>query len=511
MYSTGTSVSGTGTYVDANNILATVGNFTSLSVTDALNTTTSPPPQYLGFFVGAFPLCWNDSATPTKIDTFNYLGGSNNNGYGITYSLEYQVGSSWIPYQQNNLFGQQDAPIYNGSVAAVPTTSAHSIDPSAVTWDPRTIRWGGTNNLGPGNFVSAYSPGNNPPMTVQTIRADMTVGVNIHGWYLGCVTQDQYLQRLNLPMTNNSGYIVDTDSVLRRPMGAYVPASPTTTNGLPLAQVYTGTTISGNTSSRPIILHRPFRSVAELGYVFSDTPWRNIDFFTPESGYSALLDTFCINEDYRPDAVTAGRVDLNTKQAPVIQALLAGAYRDEENPTTAGTGQLANTEAVAISQTLVKRTSGNSTVVGGTASTGPLSNIADLVGRYTPGAVANSNNSGTYGASPAPVANSPGVPYDGFSADLGIYTGGSGTASASSLYNTVQRYRETTMRALSDAGQAGTWNLMIDVVAQSGRYPANATGLSDFLVEGERRFWVHVAIDRQTGQIIDENIEAVNE
>ena len=43
-------------------------------------------------------------------------------------------------------------------------------------------------------------------------------------------------------------------------------------------------------------------------------------------------------------------------------------------------------------------------------------------------------------------------------------------------------------------------------------YPAvPGTGLSNFIVEGERRFWVHVAIDRTTGQVIDENIEPVNE
>ena len=67
------------------------------------------------------------------------------------------------------------------------------------------------------------------------------------------------------------------------------------------------------------------------------------------------------------------------------------------------------------------------------------------------------------------------------------------------------------MRALSDAGQAGTWNLLIDIVAQSGRYPVNATGLNDFVVDGEGNYWVHVAIDRSTGQVIDEKIETVNQ
>jgi len=67
------------------------------------------------------------------------------------------------------------------------------------------------------------------------------------------------------------------------------------------------------------------------------------------------------------------------------------------------------------------------------------------------------------------------------------------------------------MRAFSDACQTRTWNLMIDVVAQSGRYPPNASALAGFLVEGEQHYWVHVAIDRFTGQVIDKQIEVVNE
>jgi hypothetical protein len=39
----------------------------------------------------------------------------------------------------------------------------------------------------------------------------------------------------------------------------------------------------------------------------------------------------------------------------------------------------------------------------------------------------------------------------------------------------------------------------------------NAQGLADFVVEGEQHYWVHVAIDRFTGQVIDKQIEVVNE
>ena len=52
---------------------------------------------------------------------------------------------------------------------------------------------------------------------------------------------------------------------------------------------------------------------------------------------------------------------------------------------------------------------------------------------------------------------------------------------------------------------------MIDVIAQSGRYSPVATNLSDFVVEGEKRYWLHVAIDRFTGEVIDQQLELVNE
>ena len=52
---------------------------------------------------------------------------------------------------------------------------------------------------------------------------------------------------------------------------------------------------------------------------------------------------------------------------------------------------------------------------------------------------------------------------------------------------------------------------MIDVIAQSGSYPPAANDLANFVVQGEQRYWVHVAIDRFTGQVIDKQIEVVNE
>ena len=71
--------------------------------------------------------------------------------------------------------------------------------------------------------------------------------------------------------------------------------------------------------------------------------------------------------------------------------------------------------------------------------------------------------------------------------------------------------REAIARALGEADQTRTWNLLIDVIAQSGKYAPGETNLAKFVVEGEQRYWVHVAIDRFTGRVIDKQIEVINE
>ena len=57
-------------------------------------------------------------------------------------------------------------------------------------------------------------------------------------------------------------------------------------------------------------------------------------------------------------------------------------------------------------------------------------------------------------------------------------------------------------RALAEVGQTRTWNLLIDVVAQTGKYKPNAPDLtgSNFVVEGEKRYWLHIALGRDPVQ-----------
>jgi hypothetical protein len=226
-----------------------------------------------------------------------------------------------------------------------------------------------------------------------------------------------------------------------------------------------GTTIMFGTNSqdRPRILSGPFQSVAELGQVFRDQPWKTLAFTIANSGDAGLLDAFTLQDvsitGVAPSSqyvwMTDGRTSLNTRQAPVLTAIMS-----QVSKAIAGTGIIptssTDTTVSNIANVLVKLT-----------TTTPMISKGDLVARLA------------------------------------------GDASVTGLGN--KEAREAVMRALSDAGQTRTWNLMIDVIAQSGRYPASATNLSQFVVEGEQRYWVHIAIDRFTGQVIDRQVELVKE
>jgi hypothetical protein len=77
--------------------------------------------------------------------------------------------------------------------------------------------------------------------------------------------------------------------------------------------------------------------------------------------------------------------------------------------------------------------------------------------------------------------------------------------------DSIKQSREAAIRALAEVGQTRTWNVLIDVVAQNGKFTGSSVTPGDFSVLGERRVWVSVAIDRVTGRIIDSQSEEVSE
>jgi hypothetical protein len=153
--------------------------------------------------------------------------------------------------------------------------------------------------------------------------------------------------------------------------------------------------------------------------------------------------------------------------APALAAVLASTIKREDTPRA---GSPPSPTPLAVTSAEAANTA---RILSQRSSAAPLTNkagLADLIASPTP--------------SPSPTLLDPSVP---------------------------KTQREAMARALGEADQTRTWNLMIDVIAQSGRYSPNATSLSQFTVEGEQRYWVHVAIDRFTGQVIDKQIEVVQE
>ena len=284
-------------------------------------------------------------------------------------------------------------------------------------------------------------------------------------------------------------FYTDVDGVMRRASGWNFSGN----DGLP--------NYTNNMNSRPVVLNRPFRSVAEMAYASRGMAWKEVDFFTPESGDAALLDVFCLNElDNAPtDVSVAGRVNLNTRQPKVLQALISGVSKAEG-------GILTSTEAANAAQALVKWTADTTTKTSGVLTKGPLRNRSELVGKFVYQVPFNPVIGGLSGGQ-TPVLDG-NKSYSGFSSMLTAQPVGIFASAADAA---IKRRCECVMRSLADCGNTRTWNLMVDLIAQVGRYPSNATGPDKFLVEGETRYWVHLAIDRYTGTVVAKLVEPVSE
>jgi hypothetical protein len=208
------------------------------------------------------------------------------------------------------------------------------------------------------------------------------------------------------------------------------------------------------------VLQQPFQSVGELGYAYNPITGQTLDFKTSASPAAALLDLFTYNTTDNtatynlPYPLRAGPVNINTRNSWVIAALIKGAFPNWP-PTTAGVPSSSATPAA--------------TLIAAATSAQPAISRQDIA--RLAGAVGN-----TIGGTEEP--------------------------------------QETVARALSDTTQTRTWGLLIDVIAQTGKYAPGATSVDQankFVVEGEQHYWVHVAIDRFTGWVIDKQIEVVNE
>ena len=192
-----------------------------------------------------------------------------------------------------------------------------------------------------------------------------------------------------------------------------------------------------------------------------------------------MLDVFCLYEDpdeedltaealrKRPAQVVAGRVNLNAARPEVIAALLSGTARDEGNAITAQDAtDLANTFVESIRARQIHR---------------------------------------------RPAALQVGI---------GLRPSGTSAAATSLITSLSDRFqkaedrsiitrREAVARALSDGTTVRAWNFTLDLVVQCGQLVPTAKSLKEFQSSAERRYWIHFAVDRITGRLLDAQWEPV--
>lgn len=456
-----------------------VGNqwaLTSLAGPDGSSAISASNPAYVGYRLPDFIM--DNTRTPQATDDWQKLKVIFDH---FSYCLEFQSpapGGQWVGYSYSNGIND-DSSRFKGSgtweqkiltiTKSGTTMSITSLvesfqnNPIFITSDPRSTRFGLVqfNRITPASAPSALTMALWGTGTLSSYASSGFGGDSTEVSLLPSTTfsSKYYPATLIRNTTSSTSYYADRDGIQRiSDSGLSTVAGSPPNSGNPYYR----------NTDRPIVLNRPFASVAEMGYAFRDAPWKTLDFFTANSADSGLLDLFCLSEEAvsttttqtaRPPVI-AGKLNLNTQNKLVLQAVLNGTRADEIGGSTLGNAAAMAT--AIVTQTSVSNTTG-----------GPLVNKSELVTRILPS-----------------------LPTSAFSTDD---------------ERSIKARREAMIRTLASVGQTRTWNLLIDLVAQSGKYPATADSLTKFIVEGERRYWLHVAIDRITGQVIDQQLEVVSQ
>lgn len=465
--------------------------------TDAYNNTNGMLNNgYLSGIVGG------DASIAYNGAAYDYMGSSASLPANVTAARfnSYDPRSARFGHPMSPAFNNVATNLVNGATFPAPNTSSGieaTIRPDNTTlynamagipgsFNPNPLLNNYCTNIGWFNtlYPTSYNGGSNA-FTSTCIRM---------GWL---VENNPNAPSISFNGTNEPPlYYADADDIVRRASGAFTTA----TNGS-YGSNFEGLATAGVASrSRSVILNRPFRSVAEMSYAFRGAPWKNIDFSAPETGDAALLDVFCVKEA-PSSGVVAGKFDVNTRQRAVLMAMLSGAIRSELDGSTISSADLSN-----VATAVVARTSGTN------VWEGPLVNISELAGKLIGRTNITSTDPSIY-RSTIPAGRRFGsatVDYAG----TWSYTGLSAVmanAVSDIPSQKIQSFREASLRALADAGQTRVWNLLVDVIAQTGRYPQSASNADQFQVAGEKRYWLHIAIDRLTGQVLDKQLEVVNE
>ncbi len=248
---------------------------------------------------------YEDTAKPGTWHTYQILTGlvySRQSGQGDSYMEP--TDPSWQAWTQKPTSSYYD--LGNGSFGGPVTGyfSAGNAGPLAVDQemyvstmlDPRTVRF---------NFQVIHLPSqvagklavNLGASTEVLVGADAGVPPNGHfPKSSASVTSRDFPNFWPDNLISETSYYTDRDFNVRPGDAAgWLGAMPWTTAPV-------NSTNSSILANRPIHLDRPFRSVAELAYVFRDDPWKTLNLFAANSADAGLLDVFYIGSN----SLTAG-------------------------------------------------------------------------------------------------------------------------------------------------------------------------------------------------------------
>jgi len=180
-----------------------------------------------------------------------------------------------------------------------------------------------------------------------------------------------------------------------------------------------------------------------------------LDFSSPSFPDAAVLDFFCYNP-ISSAYPRAGIVNLYTRNAPVLAAILSSTLQTDAagkvtpNPTPV----VSQAQAMSAANAIIQETKN---VLAGTPAYGPVTQT-----------------------------------------DMTRAIAARLSAAGGSAIGTTQEQQESIARALAELGQTRTWDLFIDVISQTGKYKPSSPDLtgSNFIVEGEKRYWLHIALGR---------------
>jgi hypothetical protein len=226
--------------------------------------------------------------------------------------------------------------------------------------------------------------------------------------------------------------------------------------------------------NNPIIISHAFSSVGEFGYGIvtplgsgpsptptpGTTPIPTLDLSPPGFLDAPVLDFFCYNP-ISSAYPRAGIVNLYTRNAPVLAAIMAGTLKTDaaasQNPPSPviSPSPAATSEAMTLATRIVTETQN---LLAGSPGYGPVTQT-DMTRAIAARLAA---------------------------------------AAAQRTSGNLTEQEQAISRALAEVGQTRTWNLFIDVIAQTGKYKPNAPDLtgSNFVVEGEKRYWLHISLGR---------------